>query len=347
MDGEMTKQGLAKKTHILVSPHIKEVGQAAVAGLAAETGTEVVLVAATATLPQQELDNIDAAFFSRDIFSMPGRPPSNEETRLFFRLLDACSGLEWLHIFAAGSDRPKYREFQARGVSLTTSPDASGRPVATSALAGILALNKKFPWHHANQLARAWRAMPDDLNPLPLDRQTAVLIGTGHIGAELATYLQSLGMRTIGINRSGKAVPGFDETLPQEQLDAVLGKTDWLVICCPLTDATRKLIDAERLARLPRQAHLVNVGRGGIVDEPGLVQALRDKQIAGAYLDVFEREPLPAESELWSLDNVILTPHTAARIADFNERVFTCFLDNLERWLKGEPLDNLVAWPSP
>jgi phosphoglycerate dehydrogenase-like enzyme len=339
----MTQQRPAKKTHILVSPHIKEVGQETIASLAGEAGAEVVLITATADLSQQDLDSVDAAFFSRDIFSMPGRPPSNEDTRLFFRLLDACSSLKWLHIFTAGSDRPKYREFQARGVTLTTSPGASGKPVATSALAGILALNKKFQWHHANQLARAWKAMPDDLSPLPLDRQTAVIIGTGHIGAELAAYLQALGLHTIGINRSGKDVAGFDETLPRELLDAVIDKADWLVICCPLTDETRNLIHAGRLAKMRRDAHLVNVGRGGIVDEASLIQALQNKQIAGAYLDVFEREPLPAESELWGLENVILTPHTAARISDFNDRVFACFLDNLKRWLTGSPLDNVVA----
>ena len=339
----MIKPAAARHLHVLVSPHIKETGAEAIAGLAAQIGVEVTPIAATPELTQETLAGIDAAFFSRDIHSMPGRPPSSDATRLFFRLLDACTGLQWLHIFSAGSDRPKYKELQARGVSVTTSPDASGHAVATSALAGILALNKQLPWHHANQLERAWGAVPDERCPLPLDRQTAVLIGTGHIGAALATYLQSLELRTIGINRSGKAVANFDNTLPQSAIDTVIGKADWLVICCPLTDETRNLVNAARLAALPPTAHLINVARGGIVDEQALFQALRDKRIAGAYLDVFEREPLPPESGFWELDNAIVTPHSAARIADFNERAFASFLENLRRWLNKQTLRNVAA----
>lgn len=339
----MSKPVLPSKARVLVSAHIKRQGGEAIAGLAASNGSEVTLVAAAPGLGAQELDGIDAAFFSRDIHAMPGRPPSNEETRSFFRLLDACPNLKWLHIFSAGSDGNAYRKLQARGVAVSTSPAASGKAVATSALAGILALNKRLPWHYANQQARAWRAMPDELSPLPLDRQTAVLVGTGHVGTVLATCLQALGMRTIGVNRSGKAVEGFDETMPLGQLDGLIGLADWLVICCPLTDETRNLVDAGRLAGLRREAHLVNVGRGGIVDESALIAALRAKRIAGAYLDVFENEPLSAESEIWTLDNVIATPHSAARISDFNDRVFACFLDNLRRWLAGRPLANIAG----
>lgn len=170
-----------------------------------------------------------------------------------------------------------------------------------------------------------------------------MVVGTGNIGAALARSLQALDIHTIGVNRRGAAVSGFDETIPHGQLDSVIGKADWLVICCPLTEETRNLIDASRLACLPRTAHLVNVGRGGIVDENALIQLLREKRIAGAYLDVFETEPLPADSEIWTLENVMLTPHSAARVSDFNERVFTCFFDNLQRWLAGSPLVNIAA----
>jgi len=339
----MPKPVLSPKSRVLVSAHIKDREGEAIAALAAANGGEITLVAAAPDLGPQELDGIDAAFFSRDIHAMPGRPPSNDDTRIFFRLLDACPNLKWLHIFSAGSDGKAYRKLQARGVAVSTSPAASGTAVATSALAGILALNKRLPWHHANQQARAWRAMPDELSPLALDRQAAVLVGTGHVGAALASCLQALGMRTVGVNRSGRAVAGFDETMPLAQLDGLIGLADWLVICCPLTDETRNLVDARRLGRLRREAHLVNVGRGGIVDESALIAALREKRIAGAYLDVFEHEPLPAESEIWTLDNVIVTPHSAARISDFNDRVVSCFLDNLQRWLAGRPLANIAG----
>jgi len=339
----MTKPGFLEQAHVLVSKHINETKHEIIAELADSLGIEIKLIVAEGGLTQQDLDAIDIAFFSRDVFIQPDGLSAKEDTRLFFRMLDACSHLKWLHIFSAGSDRPKYRELQDRGVVITTSQAASGAAVATSALAGILALNKRLPWHYENQRARRWRTVPDEFCPLALEGQTAVVVGTGNIGAALARSLQSLNLHTIGVNRRGVAVAGFDKTIPLGQLDGVIGKADWLVICCPLTDETRNLIDARRLACLPRTAHLVNVGRGGIVDESALIRWLREKRLSGAYLDVFDTEPLPPDSEIWALENVMLTPHSAARVSDFNERVFTCFFDNLQRWLVGSPLVNIAA----
>jgi phosphoglycerate dehydrogenase-like enzyme len=333
-----------KTAHILVSPLVEETAGKSISILATEAGWEVNLVVVSPDLQPQTLDSIDVAFFSRDIFAVPTGPSShNAGARLFFHLLDQASHLKWLHIFSTGADRPVYREIQARGVYLTTSSGASREAVATTALAGLLALNKRLLWHLSNQRDLAWRAVPDDLCPAPLDRQTAVIIGTGHIGAELAKYLRALGIYTIGINRSGRRTANFDETWARDRLSACAGKADWLIICCPLTDETRNLVGADVLARLPSHANLINVGRGGIVDEQALVDALRAARIAGAYLDVFDHEPLSPQSELWRLDNVIVTPHSAARVSDFNERVFKCFIDNLRRWLAGQPLDNATV----
>jgi len=148
-------------------------------------------------------------------------------------------------------------------------------------------------------------------------------------------------MPVTGVRRSGRQ-PGdhADRVVPPSELDAILPQTDWLVLACPLTDDTRGLITAERLARLPRGARIANIARGEIVDEPALIAALQSGHLAGAYLDVFAQEPLPPESPLWDLPNVLVTPHNSAAAAGNEDRVFAVFLDNLGRFLQGAPLVN-------
>ena len=126
-------------------------------------------------------------------------------------------------------------------------------------------------------------------------------------------------------------------------MDQVLPQADWLILACPLTDTTRGLIDRHALALLPPGAHLINVARGEVVNEPDLIAALQSRQLAGAFLDVFAHEPLPAESPLWDLPNVIVTPHTAGHSDGHFERVAQAFVDNLVRWVAGQPLANRVG----
>ena len=159
--------------------------------------------------------------------------------------------------------------------------------------------------------------------------------------------MRALGLHVIGVRRSG-AQPNdpVDELHAPSDLHDLLPRAHWLVLACPLTPETRGLVDAEVLARLPQGARIINIARGEVVDEPALVAALRSGHVAGAYLDVFEQEPLPADSPLWDMPNIIVTPHNAAAAAGNDQRIFEIFVQNLTRWSRGEPLLNEVHKPS-
>ena len=166
-----------------------------------------------------------------------------------------------------------------------------------------------------------------------------VVVGPGAIGNEVARLARALGLRVVGVRRSPRREGDHaDEIVPPSRLDEVLPGADWLVLACPLTDETRGLIDARRIALLPRGARFVNVARGALVDEPALVAALAEERLGGAYLDVFAEEPLPASSPLWELPRVVVSPHDAGASSGNSGRVAEIFLDNLGRWLRGEPL---------
>jgi phosphoglycerate dehydrogenase-like enzyme len=251
-----------------------------------------------------------------------------------------------VHIHAAGADSPRFRQMAERpGVLLTTSAGASAHAVAQSALAGMLAIARQFPVFMEAQRRHAWEPMYLR-DPLPRDlrRQRVLVLGTGPIGQELAHYCRGLRMSVTGIRRDpGQGVPpGFDAVAGFAELPALLPRTDWLVLACPLTETTRGLIDARALALLPRGAGLVNVARGEVAEEAALLEALRSGHLSGAFLDVFHHEPLAPESPFWDLPNAILCPHSAAACEGLPEAVAEIFCENLRRFLAGERLRNLV-----
>jgi phosphoglycerate dehydrogenase-like enzyme len=168
------------------------------------------------------------------------------------------------------------------------------------------------------------------------------VVGLGGIGAEVARRGLAFGMRVLGVDPRASAAPDGVTLLRQEQLDEMLGQSDFVVIAAPHTPQTYKLFDRERIRRMKRTAYLINVGRGVIVDLADLTAALRAGEIAGAGLDVFEVEPLPAGHELWRMPNVIITPHCAAASPRVPERHVETLLDNLRRFVAGKPLLNVV-----
>jgi phosphoglycerate dehydrogenase-like enzyme len=291
---------------------------------------------AAARLPEADCARIEAAFFSSDVFP--------DHSRQFFSALRKAPRLAWLHVFNVGVDHPIYAEMLARGVRLTTSSGSTAAPIAQTAICGLLMLARGFPRWLAAQRRRAWEPVKGADAPRDLEGQIAVILGLGRIGAGIARLARALGLRVIGVRR-GPPRPDdpVDELCPPSVLPALLPRCDWLVIACPLTPETRGLVDAAMLARLPRGARVINVARGEIVDEAALVEALRGGRLGGAYLDVFETEPLPAASPLWDLPNVLITPHNSAAAAGNDERVLEIFLENLGRWRRGEPLLNEVA----
>lgn len=286
-------------------------------------------------LPDETCARVELAFFSGDVFPT--------FSRQFFSTVRKAPKLAWLHVFNAGVDHPIYTEMMQRGARLTTSSGSTAEPIAQTAITGMLMLGRNFPRWLAAQARHEWDpARAPDL-PRDLREQKVLVVGLGSIGSEIARLAKALGMTVIGIRRSGRH-PGdhADQVAPPERLDALLSEADWLVIACPLSPETRNLITAERLQRLPRGARVVNIGRGEIIDEPALIAALQSGHLGGAYLDVFAQEPLPAESPLWDMQNVIVTPHNSAAAAGNDGRVYDIFLGNLDRWLRGEPLVNEV-----
>ncbi len=226
---------------------------------------------------------------------------------------------------------------------VTTASGSAAEPIAQTALAGLLMLARGFPHWQDAQRRRAWEPHPPAEIPRDLRGQTLVVFGLGAIGSALARMARALGLHVIGVRRgAAKGDEPVDELHPPARLRELLPRADWLAIACPLSDETRNAIDADALARLPRGAHLLNVARGGIVDEAALLAALRDGRLAGAYLDVFATEPLPADSPIWSLPNVICTPHNSAASRGNEARQVEIFLDNLARYGRGEPLRNEV-----
>ena len=207
-------------------------------------------------------------------------------------------------------------------VAFASSSGVHVTPLAEWALFGILAFTKGLPRLLADKQARRWDHYPVD----ELRGATLLVVGQGAIGREVTRLGEAFGMRVVGFSRSHG---NLDELLPQ---------ADAIVSSLPLTDETRGLIGREQFARMRNGAIFVNVGRGGVVDEAALVDALRSGKLRGAALDVFAEEPLPPESPLWELDNVILSPHTAALSVNENARVVDLFAENLRHYLAGEEL---------
>ncbi len=253
----------------------------------------------------------EVAYFSSDIFPQFGKP--------FFSATRKAAGLRWLHVFNAGVDHPVFASILERGVRLTTSSGTASTPIAQTAIAGMLHLTRDVAG------------------------QTVLVYGFGKIGSEIARLARLLGMRVIGMRRNAQPHEHADEMHTPDQLHAILARSDWLALACPLTHETRGVITAAALAAMPQGARVVNISRGEVIDEPALIAALEKKHLGGAYLDVFAQEPLPAASPLWEMPNVLVTAHDASTSDAYDPRINALFLDNLARWQRKEPLLNEVT----
>jgi len=293
--------------------------------------------------PAQAPADFDIAFVSRDVTGLSTKHAVLPATQHFYDLLTAAPSLSWVQLHSAGADRPVYVKLFAQGVALSSSAGSNAGVVAQSALAGMLALARRLPQLMAAQRARVWAPLIKTGLPRDLGGQTAVIVGWGGIGQQLGAVLRLLGLRVLVVRSSATPAGEGIETVAYEAIDSVLPQADWLLLACPLTDRTHGLISASALALLPAGAHVINVARGEVIDEPALIDALQTGRVGGAYLDVFAYEPLPAESPFWDMPNVIASPHSAG-LSDANAgRVEAIFLDNLGRLLQGQPMRNLVV----
>jgi phosphoglycerate dehydrogenase-like enzyme len=288
----------------------------------------------------------DVAFISREVTGTSTKHEIHPALQQVYDLLRRSSRLRWVHIHSAGADRQIYQDLLARGVQLSTSSGANAQVVATVALAGLLALARRFPMLMAEQQARQWIPLMGSRMPRDLPGQTATIVGWGPIGQTLGRWLTSLGLQVVAVRQLVDAATHESSDGVQmvsfEQLPTVWPRTDWLILACPLTAKTRQLVDAQALAALPAGAHLINVARGEVVDQEALVTALQSGHLGGAFLDVFAHEPLPADSPLWAMPHVMVTPHAAGHSDGNENRVAQMFLDNLRSWVNDQPLRNRV-----
>ena len=250
------------------------------------------------------------------------------------------SSIKWIQAWGAGIDRMPLDMLAQKGISLTTASGVHPHPVSETALAMMLAFTRNLHVSIRHQAERRWEH-PSGMTEM--HGKTIGIVGVGAIGEEIARMAKAFGMTTLGIRRSGEPVEVIDRMYDGTGLDTVLAESDIVVAIMPLTDETHHMFGREQFAQMKSSAIFINVSRGATVDTEALMDALRSGDIAGAGLDVFEQEPLPAEHPLWELANVIITPHNGGATDQYEQRVLDIFLQNLASYLKDEkPSINLV-----
>ncbi|BBZ02243.1 2-hydroxyacid dehydrogenase [Mycolicibacterium chitae] len=250
-----------------------------------------------------------------------------------------AAALEWVHVTAAGVDTLLFDALRSSDVVVTNARGVFDRPIAEYVLGAVLAHAKGSRESLDLQRRRLWRHR----ETRSVAGAAALVVGTGGIGRETARLLRAAGLRVRGAGRVARDEdPDFDRIVASADLAAEVGWCDHLVLAAPLTEATRGLVGREVLTAMKPDAHLVNVGRGPLLDEAELLTALRANRIGAATLDVFDTEPLPADHPLWEAPNLTITAHMAGDVLGWRDTLAAQFADNLERWLAGEPLRNVV-----
>jgi phosphoglycerate dehydrogenase-like enzyme len=266
---------------------------------------------------------------------------SGNNPRRVRQLLDATPNLRWYHTVSAGVENMPLPEFAQRGIVLTNNSGSYDIQIAEHLMAFVFAASRQLHRYRDNQRASQWKEQTHQ----ELRDATIVVYGMGSIGGEIARLASAVGMRVIGVRRKpAPPGPGVDRVVAADQLADVVGEADYLAIAAPLTSGTRGAISREVISRMKPTAWIMNIARGAIVDEPAMIDALKAQRIGGAALDVFTTEPLPPESPLWKLENVIVTPHHSGSSPRANERTLALFGENLRRYKVGEPLINRVDY---
>lgn len=254
-------------------------------------------------------------------------------------VFDKAKKLRWFQCTGAGVDSIFPIRHRVDHLTVTNARGIHGDIIADYVMAGVTMLHWDFRRYLDEQPEQKW-------NPryvAPLADKTLGVVGLGSIGATIARRAKGAGMTVVGSKRDVSApVEGVDQLFASDALDELLPLCDFVVLALPATPDTVGLIDAIKIARMRDHAFLVNIARGNVVVEAELIKALQTRAIAGAMLDVFEQEPLPQNSPLWAMPNVIATPHVAGSPANYTERVFSIVAENIDRFLKGQMLKNIV-----
>jgi len=247
--------------------------------------------------------------------------------------------LAFIQSISAGTDQYNKDALQAAGIRVASAQGSNERAVAEHAITLILSMARLIPEARDNQAAKRWRGMIGDISKREdeLGGKTLVIVGMGRIGSRLATLAKAFDMKVIGTKRDvTRGAGAADRVVGEGDLLSVLPQADFVALTCPLTPKTENLIDARALAAMKPSAYLINVARGKVVNEPALLEALNEKRIAGAGLDCVWEEPLPAASPLWTIPNVLITPHTAGETRKYEDNVLDLLMENLGRMWRGE-----------
>lgn len=253
---------------------------------------------------------------------------------------ERCPNLKWIQGTSAGIGGVMQRTGLDRtSIIATTGGGIHAAPLAEFALMGALYFVKGFPFLNARKAQHRW----EPYTTRQLRGLRALVVGLGGMGREIVRAFDALGVEVTGLGRTGRRydVEGLRQVIDRSQLDSALPSVDILILSAPLTTETEGMIGAHQLGLLGKDAVLINISRGQLVDEAALIRALRAGSLAGACLDVFEQEPLPEDSPLWDLDNVIISPHSASTVRTENRDLVELFLENIAHWRRGEPLRNL------
>jgi phosphoglycerate dehydrogenase-like enzyme len=316
---------------LVMLPPQTEVTRAWAKRLAAESGARVV-VAENLDQARREMADAEAAYGTL--------PPD---------ILAAARRLRWLQAPQAAPPAGwYYREVIDHAVVVTNFREIYNDHIAAHIMAFVLAFARGLHDYLPRQLRREWKREPLDTGVIHLPEATALIVGVGGIGSETARLCAAFGMRVVGVDaRRAEPPPGMAELHRPDALDGLLARADFVILTVPHTPATEGFMNRARFQRMKRGAFFINIGRGMTTRLDDLVAALRAGEIAGAGLDVFEQEPLPADHPLWTMPGVLITPHTAGFGPYLDDRRLEILLDNCRRFGAGQPLRNVVdkaAW---
>ncbi|MFN8472566.1 MAG: D-2-hydroxyacid dehydrogenase [Anaerolineae bacterium] len=247
--------------------------------------------------------------------------------------------LRWLQATSAGIGQMVRRlGLDKTDIIFTTASGVHARPLADFCLMAMLMFAKDYSWMERDKKLKRWERYCAE----ELTGKTLAIVGLGRVGQEVARHGKKMDMRVIGTKRAPEPLPDVDEVYGPDDLDAILPQADYLVLIAPHTGETERLIGERELTMMKPSAVFINIARGTLVDEAALTAALREGRLKGAALDVFQEEPLPASSPLWDMPDVIISPHSASTVTQENARITELFCDNLGRYLRAEPLRNVL-----
>jgi phosphoglycerate dehydrogenase-like enzyme len=313
----------------------------------------VILIAATSSGPRLDLlapiqnqarivvansaeANKDAASEAAVLFNW------SASRELLRELFLAAPNLQWVHSRNAGVENLLFPELIASKALLTNGSGVFSPSLGEFALLAMLYFAKDIPRLRRQQIAKTWEAF----DMLPIERKTVGIVGYGDIGREVGLRAKAMGMRVLALKRHppepGSDPGPVDKFFVTDQLNDMVSECDYVVVAAPLTPETHHLVNGKTFAAMKKNSVIINVGRGPVIDESSMMTALREGRIKGAGLEVFEHEPLPSDSPLYEMDNVLLSPHTADHHAEWLDDALRFFVAQYERFAKGEPLRNVV-----